>query len=100
MDDGDGDGDGDIHSLHVHLRHHIHPHLHHHVRDGNVPEAQTLFTEVHGTVLGKPAVFATCVAGACPKLAPTTLPKYTSWISDGLIPVVRSGAGGGGEGEW
>jgi len=51
-----------------------------------VPEAQTLFTVVHGTESGIPADKAACLAGACQRLEETTLPKNNSLTSSPLIP--------------
>lgn len=48
-----------------------------------IPDAQTLLTVVQTTDLGSPAPRAACLAGACPKLALRTFPKYTSSTSDG-----------------
>jgi hypothetical protein len=39
---------------------------------------------VHGVVLGIPAPSAACLAGACPRFADNTLPKYTASTNDGL----------------
>lgn len=43
-----------------------------------IPEAQTLFIVVQATEFGIPAPNAACLAGACPKFALKTFPKYTS----------------------
>ncbi len=50
-----------------------------------MPDAQTLFIVVHGTELGIPANIDACLAGACPRLAGSTVPIYTSSTSSGLI---------------
>ena len=51
-----------------------------------IPLAHTLLMVVHGTVLGRPAKSAACLAGACPTSADTTLPMYTSPMSSGARP--------------
>src|SRR5688572_6677244 len=56
-----------------------------------IPLAQTLFTVVQFTSLGKPANLAACLAGACPRLACITQPINTSCTAEpgeasGLIP--------------
>ena len=48
-----------------------------------IPDAQTLLMVVQTTVFGIPAPNAACLAGACPKLALRTFPKYTSCTSAG-----------------
>jgi hypothetical protein len=48
-----------------------------------MPEEQTLLTVVQGTVLGKPAPRAACLAGAWPRLALRTFPMNTSCTSAG-----------------
>src|SRR3970282_136103 len=55
-----------------------------------MPEAHTLFTNVHGTLNPRPAPAATCVAGASPRAAGKTLPKNSSCTSDGLTPARAS----------
>lgn len=57
-----------------------------------IPDAQTLFTVVQTTELGIPAPNAACLAGACPKFALRTLPKMTSWTSEGSIFALLSAA--------
>ncbi len=54
------------------------------------PEAHTLFTVVHTQLSGMPAARAACRAGACPTLAVSTLPMYTSCTSAGAQRARRS----------
>ena len=42
-----------------------------------MPDAQTLFTVVAQTLIGKPAAIEACLAGACPKFAESTFPITT-----------------------
>ena len=53
-----------------------------------IPLAQTLLTVVQITVSGKPAYFAACRAGACPRLACSTQPISTSSTWSGCIPAL------------
>ncbi len=48
-----------------------------------IPEAQTLFIVVQGTVFGIPAKMAACLAGAWPVPACTTFPISTSFTKLG-----------------
>src|SRR5689334_15898520 len=50
------------------------------------PEEQTLLMVVHGTSKGSLAPRAACRAGACPRLAETTLPISTSWTCSAVTP--------------
>eukprot|EP00968_Pinguiococcus_pyrenoidosus_P010117 scaffold803_cov310-Pinguiococcus_pyrenoidosus.AAC.30 len=49
-----------------------------------MPEAQTLFTVVHGTLQGSPAPITACLAGAWPTPALTTLPRNAVRREDGV----------------
>jgi hypothetical protein len=51
-----------------------------------IPEAQTLLMSVQGRVSGNPAPRAARRAGACPRLAETTLPKNNSSTCSGAMP--------------
>jgi hypothetical protein len=50
------------------------------------PEEHTLLMVVQVVEAGNPALVATCLAGACPTPADSTLPKITSSTWEELIP--------------
>jgi hypothetical protein len=54
------------------------------------PLAHTLLTVVQGTVFGRPAKIAACLAGACPIPALQTFPKNTSSTIEASIPALST----------
>lgn len=56
------------------------------------PEPQSLLTVSAGTLLGRPALMADCLAGFCPQPAVSTWPRITSSTLAGSRPVFQEGA--------
>ncbi len=57
-----------------------------------MPLAHTLFTVVQATSFGSPANRAAWRAGACPRLACSTLPMITSFTWSGAMPARSTAA--------